>query len=171
MRYIKRYRQQIYAILILLIVATLQSTLLNYFRIFSVKPDIILISLIIMTAFFSLAWSVFFAFILGIFRDIFSILPFGFNVIILIIWIILAKQITRRLSIEHKFIRCIIPCLIILLNNIAWQSISFMLGRPVFIGPFLKIASLEFVFTLVLVLPIYRLIVHLFDSFFPQKSF
>lgn len=158
----KRYRRHIYAILVLLIIALLQSTLFNSFRILNVKPDAILATLIIFVPFFSLRWSVIFAFLGGIFRDIFSILPFGFNVIICILWVILAKQISRRLSLENIFTRGAMLCLIILLNNFAIWFFLFVLDRPIVIGNFLKIISLESISTLVLSLPMYILFTHLF---------
>ena len=161
-RPLKRYRKQIYAVSVLLIITLLQATFFNYVLIFNLKPDAILAALVIFVPFFSLRWSVTFAFLGGIFRDIFSILPFGNNVIICILWIILAKQIFRRLSIENNFIRITMLCLIILLNNFTIQSILFILGKPIVIGSFLRIVSIESALTLLLALPMYRLFVHLF---------
>ena len=161
-RIFRRYHQKIYGLLILSIIALLQATFLNYFRIINVKPDAILATLIIFVHFFSLGWLVVFALFAGIFRDIFSILPFGFNVIISILWVILAKQISRRLSIENNFIRSTMLFLIILLNNLFLQSLLFVLDRPIAMGIFLKTASLESIFTLLLALPMYRLFVYLF---------
>lgn len=162
--YYIRYRQQIYALLILLIIALLQSTLFNYFRILNVKPDIILAALIMFVPFFSLGWSVVFAFSGGVFRDLFSILPFGFNACFCILWIILVKQIFRRLSAENNLIRNCLLCLIILLNNLTMQSILFVLQRPLNLGIFSRIVSIESILTLLLALPMYRLFVHLFSS-------
>ncbi len=155
--FLVRYRKQIYALLILFIIALLQSTFLNYFRVFNVKPDIILITVIIFALFFNLRWLVVFAFLAGIFRDIFSILPCGVNVIICIFLVILTKQISRQLSVENKFIYSAVLCLIILLNNLILQSFLFVLDRPVVTGIFLKILFLESTFTLLLALPMYRL--------------
>jgi len=161
LKIIKRYRKQFYALLILFIIILLQSTLLNYFRIFNVKPDAILAALVIFVPFFRLRWSITFAFFGGIFRDIFSILPFGFNAIIYILWIILANRISRRLSVENIFIRSALLCLIILLNNLALESILFVLGRSLIITTFLKIIFIECILTLLLALPMYKLFVYL----------
>ena len=161
MKKLKNYNKQIYTLAALFIIALMQSTFLNYFRIFNLKPDAILLALIIIAPFFSLRWSVTFAFLGGIFRDIFSILPFGINIIICVLWIILAKQIFRRLSIENNLIRIIILCLIILLNNFTMQSILFILGNPIAIGTILKIVWIESVFALLLALPMYRFFAHL----------
>lgn len=168
---LKKYRKQIYGVLILFIVAVLQATLLNYFRIFNIKPDVILIALIVLVPFFSLRWSVIFAFLSGVFRDIFSSLPFGINVILCIIWVIVAKEISRRLSIEHKLVRSAIPCLIILLNNLALRSFLFALQKPIIIYTFLKIVFLECIFALLLILPMYRFFVYIFKDSISSQSF
>lgn len=162
--WVKRYRQQIYGLLVLFVIALLESTLFNYFRIFNVKPDAILAALVLFVPFFSLRWLFVFALFGGIYRDIFSILPFGCNAIICILWIILAKQISRRLSVENNLIRSTMLCLIILLNNLTLQFLLFVLDRPIVIGSFLRIVSIESIFTLLLALPMYRFFVYLFSS-------
>ena len=163
-KFLKRYRQQIYAFLVLLIIALLQSTLLNYFCIFNVKPNAIFLTLILFIPFFHLRWLVAFAFFGGIFHDLFSIFPFAPNAVIYILWIIFARQISRRLSMENDFIRSALLCFMILLNNLALQSILFILDNPIAMGTFLKIISIESIFTLLLALPIYRFFVHLFED-------
>jgi rod shape-determining protein MreD len=160
----RRYRQQICAFLLLLIIGLLQSTTLNYFPILDVKPDAILAALIMLAPFFSLGWSVAFAFLGGLFRDIFSSLPFGFNICLSMLWVILAKQIFRRLSAENGLIRNVTLCLFIVLNNLTMQSILFMFARPLSLGIFLRIVTIESIFTLALAFLIYRLFVHLFMS-------
>ena len=161
-RFFQRFRKQMYAFLALFIIVLLQSTLLNYFRIFNVKPDAILASLVIYVNFFNLGWSLFFAFLGGIFKDAFSVFSFGFNTITCILWIILARQVSRRLSFENNFIRSGLLCLIILLNNLTLQSIMLVLGRHIVMADLLKVAAIESIFTLILAMPLYRFFVYLF---------
>ncbi|MFC1658085.1 rod shape-determining protein MreD [Candidatus Omnitrophota bacterium] len=156
------HRRQIYALSILLVAALLQSTLFNYFRILNVKPDVILAALIMLIPFFSSGWSFALAFISGVFRDIFSLLPFGFNVFLCILWVILARQVFRRLSFENKLIRNCLLCLVVVLNNLILQSLFFILDKPLSLGIFLRILVLESIFTLVLAMPIYRLLANIF---------
>jgi len=162
LKFVKRYRQQICAFLALLIIGLLQSTALNYFPILNVKPDAILAALIMLAPFFSLGWSVAFAFLGGLFRDIFSSLSFGFSICLSILWVILAKQIFRRLSAENALIRNATLCLLIVLNNLTMQFILFMLDHPLSLGIFLRIVSLELILTLILAFLMYRLFVRLF---------
>jgi len=162
LRVLRRYPQQLCAFSILFIIALSQYTLFNYFRVLNIKPNAILAALIMLAPFFSLGWSVAFASLSGIFSDIFSSLPFGLDICLCIIWIILAKQIFRRLSPENNLIRSVILCLIIVLNNLATQSVLFVLDRPLSLDIFPKIVSIESILTLILALPMYRLFVYLF---------
>jgi rod shape-determining protein MreD len=157
------YRKQIYALLILFVIILCEFTLFNYFRvIFNAKPDAVLVVLVYYVAFFNLGWSVVFAFLAGVFRDIFSLLPFGINAISFIVWIILAKQISRRLSVENNFIRAALLFLIIVLNNLTTQSFLFALDRPVAMNVFFKSVLTESILTLLLGIPMYSFFTYLF---------
>lgn len=169
--YLQRYRRQLRGILVLFIIAILQSTLFNYFRIFNVKPDAILIALIVSVSFFEFKWSVIFAFLCGILRDLFSILPFGLNTIIFVLWVILAKQIYRRLSVEDKLISYTVPCMIILLNNLTLQAIFFLLGQSIALGIVVKIVLLELIFAVLLVLPLYKIFNFLLEDSLPPQLY
>ena len=159
------YRRQLYAISLLFIVMLLDSTLMNYCRtLFGLKPGTILAALVFLVPFFNLGWMVMFAFLAGLFRDAFSLLPFGFSISVCIVLVILAKQISRRFSAEDNLIRCVMLCLIILLNNLATSLVLFVLDRPVVIGVFLSSALREAVFTLLLGLPMYRLFTNIFSD-------
>ena len=168
---LKKYRSQVSVILVLFIIAVLQSTLLNHFRVFNVKPDIILVALIISVSFFDFKWSMVFSFLVGIFRDSFSILPFGLNTIICILWVFLAKQIYRRLSTEDKLISYAVPCMIVLLNNLTLQVILFLLGKTIALSIFAKVVILEFVFALLLVIPLYKIFIFLLEDSLPPQLY
>ncbi|MFH1577894.1 MAG: rod shape-determining protein MreD [Candidatus Omnitrophota bacterium] len=157
-----QYRRQIYAFLILFIAGLTQATLLNYFRIFSVKPDIILAVLIISSLFLNLGWSVSLAFFGGIFCDLMGNLPYGFNAILFILSIILVKRISSKLSVENIFIRNAVICLIIVLNNLAVRFILLALGSSLAFGIFLRFTVIQSILTLLAALPIYRLLAHSF---------
>ncbi len=153
---VKRYRKHIYAFLALFIIVLLQHSLFYRLRILNTGPDAVLAALVLFVLFFDLRWLVVFAFFGGVLRDIFSVLPFGFNVVFFVLWIILANQISRRLSVENNFIRSALLCLIILLNNLSMQFVLLVYSRPVGAAVFVKIFFIESMFTLLLSFPMYR---------------
>jgi rod shape-determining protein MreD len=160
----QKCRKQTEAFLMLSIIMLLDATLFNHLRIFHARPDIILAALIIFSFFFALKWSVGFAFLGGIFRDSISILPFGFNTIICIFLVILAKRISQKFTVENIFIRSAMLFLIILLNNLIIQLILLTLGGTVVTNAFLRIAVTQSIVTLLLALPMYRIFGHLLSG-------
>ncbi len=165
--YFRKYRIQIYGFLILLFATSLQCTLLNYFRIINIKPDIMLATLVMFSFFYSLRCSLIFSLLIGIFRDVLGFLPFGFNTIICVLWVILAREIFQRLSIEDKLIRCITLFIIIVLNNLTLNCFMFIINKPIPTGILLKVIFLESLFTLPLSLMIYKIFIFLLN---PVKS-
>lgn len=160
----QKYYRQLQALSILFIVILLDLTLFNYFLIFNVKPDVILATLIIFSAFFSLKWLAGFALLGGIFRDSMSMLPLGFNTVICILWVILARRMSQKFTVENIFIRSALLCAIILLNNLSLRLVIFVLGGNVANNIFLKIAIMQSVLTLLLALPMYKLFAYLLTN-------
>ncbi len=153
-----KYRKQLYAFLILSLISILQVTLFNYFRIFNVKPDLILSVLISYTFFLDFTWTVSFAFLGGVFRDLMEGLPFGYNTVLCIVWVVLSSRVSRRLSVEHVLVRNIIVCSIILMNNIVMRFILISLGNVIELGVFFRVVILECIFTLILFFSLYKLL-------------
>jgi len=161
---LQKYRRQARALLVLFVILLLDTTLFNYLRIFNARPDIILATLIFFSFFFALKWLVGFAFLGGIFRDSISILPFGFNTIICIFLVILAKRISQKFTVENILIRSAMLFFIILLNNLIIQLILLTLGGTVVTNAFLRIAVLQSIVTLLSALPMYRIFGHLLSQ-------
>ena len=157
-----KYRIQIYALLVLLSLALLQSTLLNYLRIFNFKPNIILAGLIICFLLFDIKSSVAFAFLLGVLRDLMSVYPFGFNTVICILWAVVVKRISKRLNVENFLVRNVMLFVIIVLNSLVMRFILFIPARSLSMGAFLRSMILEIIFTLALALPMYSLFTRMF---------
>ncbi|MFH1339001.1 MAG: rod shape-determining protein MreD [Candidatus Omnitrophota bacterium] len=155
-RKLQKYRSQEEALSALFVIMLLDATLFNYLRIFDARPDVVLAALIILSVFFTLKWSVGFALLAGIFRDSMSTLPFGFNTVICVLLVILAKWVSQKLKVENSFIRSAVLFLTILLNNIALGFILFVLGNAIAASIFLRVAVTQSVITLLLALPMYR---------------
>lgn len=155
---LKKYRNLVFALLIISIAALIQSTVLDYFRIFNIKPDIILATLIIFALFFELRWACITAFLGGGLVDLLGNLPFGFNTPIYILWAILANWIARKLTMENSFIRSSALFIIVLLNNLVTRFLFLLLGRPL-LRPdeFLSSAIFEGIYTILIAYPLFRL--------------
>ncbi len=143
---------------IILAVALLQVMLVDHFKIFGAKPDLLLITLVILAGFFlfQLRWLLTLAIIAGIFEDIFSANIFGVNTLLFCCWAILIVSISRRMSIDDNLRRAILIFAIALLQSIGTRIISVLWGNPITWGIFLRVSFLSAIYTLIVSPLIFR---------------
>lgn len=132
---------------ILAALALLQVTLLNYFKFFGVKPDLILVSVVFFSLFFEIKWAVFFTVAAGILKDIFSAGAFGINTILLPLWAILIIRLAKEISIDNHYICALLIFISVMVNGIIIRLVSLYLGNFIPFGIFLKIVFLESIYT------------------------
>lgn len=131
----------------------LQVTILNYFRILTIKPCLFLIFVVIASLTFELKWALIFSLFAGIFKDIFSISAFGINTALFLLWSFLIVRLSREISIENNLLRCGLVLIVTFLHDIFVGLIYAYSGNYVPLGIFLRIITLQPIFT-ALILPI-----------------
>lgn len=137
----------------IIIFAIFEVTILDYFKIFNVKPNILLILVVGLSLSFELRWAIFFSALCGILKDIFSINTFGINTLLFPLWGFLTIELSKKISIDNNFIRIIIIFIIAVLNNIITRLILSYLGKLIPVGIFLRITFSESLYT-ALILPL-----------------
>jgi rod shape-determining protein MreD len=138
---------------LILILVFLEVTILNYFRIFNAKPDLLLIVVIIVSLVFDLRWALIFSILSGVLKDIFSTNLFGINAVLFPLWSLLIIKLSKRISIDNNFISCALIFSISLFTAILTRLICAYLGKFVPLGTFFTIAFLDSLYT-ALVLPL-----------------
>lgn len=146
-------KQKIIFFIIVNIAALLQTTVLNSFKIFNVKPDIILISIVLGSLSFELSWAIGFSIFAGILKDVFSLNAFGINTILFPIWSFLIIRLSKKITLDNGFICAASVAVITVVNNIFIKLINFYLGNTINISIFLPTLFLECLYT-ALVLPL-----------------
>jgi len=131
----------------IIIFAIFEVTILDYFKIFNVKPNILLILVVGLSLSLELRWAINFAVLCGILKDIFSINTFGINTLLFPLWSFLTIELSKKISIDNNFIRAIIIFIIVILNNIITRLILSYLGKIIPMGIFLRITCLESLYT------------------------
>jgi rod shape-determining protein MreD len=134
-------------IIITLILGVFQVTFLNYFRIFGVKPDLLLVAVVIAGLFLETRAAIIFGMFAGIFKDVFGVNAFGLNVILFSLWGFLSANISRKVSIDDNVTRVFLVFIIALLQNIASFLSLSLSGSFVPVGIFLRISSLGSLYT------------------------
>ncbi|TRZ96373.1 rod shape-determining protein MreD [bacterium] len=136
-----------YFLLILIAFGLLQSTLLNYLRVFGVKPDILLISVVIASLYFDWGWGLFFSISAGLIKDILGVYPLGINTALFTIWSIVIMQLVKKINLDYRGIRTLLIFTVAILNDIITSLILISGGSFVPLWIFLRISLLSAVYT------------------------
>lgn len=139
--------KKLYFFLATFILGILQVSLLDYFKIFNVKPDLLLISAIIASLAFKFHWAVFLSIFAGLFKDAFSTGIFGINTLLFSLWCFLIAKVTRKLSLEDDIMRIALIFLVALFHHIIMGLLFLYLGKPIALGIFMRIITIESIYT------------------------
>lgn len=139
--------------LIIIALGMLQVTILNYFKIFGVGPDLLLISVVIASLFFEFKWAFVLSVFAGLFKDIFGANIFGINTLLFPLWSFLIVRLNKEITIDYNFIRIVLVFIVSLLHNTITGLILIYSGNLIPLGLFLRIVSLQSIYT-ALVLPL-----------------
>jgi len=132
---------------VIIILVLLEATVLNYVNIFNVKPDLLLISVIIASLFFEPVWAISLSIFAGILKDIFSVNAFGMNTILFFLWSFLIIKLSRKIIFDSNYIRLALIFIIAILNSIISRLIFLFSGNFISWGIFLRITSVESLYT------------------------
>ena len=135
---------------VLLALAYLQVTLLDYFKIAGVKPDLLFMSMVICSLLLQLRWALGLSIAAGILKDIFAITPFSINTILFPLWSIVIIVLSQRITTENKFIRLGIIFIAVLFNNIVFRFLLISFGTYIPFGSFLRIMMLDCFYSVVI---------------------
>lgn len=138
-------------LLITVIMGLLQVSVLDYFKLFGVKPDLLLICMVLASLYFELKWALCLSIFAGILKDIFSANIFGINILLFPLWSFIIIKLSKNIPVDNNVIRTLLIFLVVILNNIFIRAIFLFLGKPISWGVSLRVASLESLYTALVV--------------------
>lgn len=144
----------IYFALFVFITVLFQLTFVDCFKIFNLKPDFILVNLVIVSLYLDLRRTLILWVFTGLLKDILSANSFGLNTLIFPILGLAFIKLSKEISLDNNFIRMAVVFIISFFYQGIRGLIFFSLGRfnlPLFF--FLGIMSLESLYT-ALILPL-----------------
>ncbi|MCX5703483.1 MAG: rod shape-determining protein MreD, partial [Candidatus Omnitrophica bacterium] len=136
-------------ILIIIISGILQVTILDYFKIFTVKPDLLLISMVLASLAFEFRWAFALSIFAGFFKDAFSVTSFGINTLLFGLWSFLTLRLSKEITIDNDIIRVILVFIVTLIHNTFVGLVFIYSGNHIPSGIFLRIVSLSAIYTAV----------------------
>lgn len=139
-------------------VLILELSVLNYFKIVGVKPNLFLIVVVMANLFFDFYWALLFSFTIGVLKDAFSVNAFGMNALIFLLLSFLIFWLAKKISIENNLVRLLVICIIVIISGIFNRLINAFGGSYLPLGIFFRVIFIELLYTVIISWLVFRLI-------------
>lgn len=149
------------------VVGLLQISILEGVKIAGIKPDLLLIAMVLASLMFDLPQAVIISLLCGLMKDIFGPSLFGPNIVFFTVWSILIIRLAREISIDNNYLRSALVFVVSLVHAISSGLFFIAAGSFVPFGIFLKIVVLGSIYT-ALALP---LVVKVMQPLYPKYNF
>jgi len=136
-------------LLVIVIFSIFEITILDYFKVFGVKPDLFLICVVMVSIIFvfELRWALFLSIFAGVLKDTFSLNVFGINTLLFPLWSLLIIKLSKNILIENNFIYAALVFIIVIFHDIVTRLINLTLGNFIPLIIFLRITLIESLYT------------------------
>ncbi len=134
-------------LVIIVILGLFQVTFLDYIRLFNVKPDLLLLCMVLSSLFLNFKWAFALGISCGVLKDILSAKTFGLNTLVFSLWILLIIKLSKKITLDNIFIRVALIFLISLVNNVIERLFLLSFGNSIPLGISLRIIFLEPIYT------------------------
>jgi len=141
--------------LVIFVCALLQPTVLNSIRFFGVKPDLLLICVVIAALEFELKWALIFSVLAGLFKELLGVQPSGFNAIMFGFWSLLIIRLKRDVSFDNLYMVIALTAVVTLVHHLLVGLALVYFGSFIPLGIFVRIIIIETFYT-VLCLPLLK---------------
>ena len=133
---------------VIFLIGLLQATILDSFKFFWVKPDLLLVSAVIASLYFNLRWAMAAACLAGLLKDITGVGAFGIYTLLFPLWSFLIIRLSKQISLEHDFMPPAVVFVTVILSSIIVRAAFLLLGAPVIsLGIFLRVTLIESLYT------------------------
>lgn len=143
---------------IIIILALVQVTILDYFKVFNVKPDLLLICTIAGALFFEFKPAILLALLAGALKDVFSVDTSIRDMLLFAFWVYLIKELGKRVPLENTSVRVFLVIAALIFSALINRGISLYALNPIPLGVFLRSIFLESLYTGLVSLMFFKLI-------------
>jgi len=138
-------KRSLYLVIVLL--ALFQATLLNYFRIFNVKPDLLLICAVFAGLVFELKQALLFSLVLGFLKDALAAQVFAAHIFYFPFLAAVTHFLAKKVPIETTLVRSVLIFLAVILIDLLKKFFQFSTENYFTLGVYLKVIILESLYT------------------------
>lgn len=134
---------------LIVILAVIQATVLNYFKVFSVKPDLLLIAVVIVAILnpFELKLIIPLSIFAGMLKDLCGINSFGWATVLFPAYGLTIIYISRKITTDSIMIRTLFVLIAVITGSLFIALMNWCTGRIISLGIVFKIIFLESVYT------------------------
>lgn len=133
-----------------------QLTFVDYFKIFGIKPDLILAGVIIANLILEFRWALLLSLCAGVLKDSFETGALGINTLTFVLWGILIRKSLSKVSLYNDALRSILALIIAVFHNIITGLLLIYAGKEVSLGHFLRITFLASLYTVLIFLLLFK---------------
>ncbi len=133
--------------LVIFVCALLQPTVLNSIRFFGVKPDLLLICVVIAALEFEVRWALILSVSAGLFKDSLGVQSFGFNAILFGLWSVLIIRLKRDISFDNLYMVAALTAVVTLAHHLLVGLALVYFGSFIPLGIFVRIIIIETFYT------------------------
>jgi len=137
--------KKIYFLLIIVALSLASGAISNNFRLFLIKPDLLLVAVVLSSLSFEPLLAVTFSIFAGILKDVFE--TSSLNSLLFAFWSIVIIKVSKKISLDSELLRALLVLVIVILNCFLKAALIFSEGNTVPTGIFLKIIILESTYT------------------------
>lgn len=138
--------------IILVLSVILQSTFFDHIKIFNVKPDLMLIAIVIISLSLDFKWIMVFSYFSGFLKDVLAALPLGVNTLVLPLIAFFIFRLSKRIVLETNYAISITIFMASLFENLIVSLLLIALEFDISIGVFFRLTIISSIYTSVVFL-------------------
>lgn len=156
--------KKLFFLLFILLSVFFEVVFLDIFRIFNVKPNLLLIIVLVASLCFELRWALFFSILAGASKDIFCANLIGVNTLMFTLLSFLIYKLSREITLDSNLVSIVLILFIVLVNDIIIRLVFVYLGKYIPLGIFLRTTFLEALYTMLIAPLVFKIIKPEFNS-------
>jgi rod shape-determining protein MreD len=138
--------------IILVFLVILQSTTLDYLKLFNTKPDLVLIAIVLIALSLKFKWVMLFSYLAGFIKDTLATQTIGLNTLVLPLIGFLVFRLSKKIDIDSDFMKSALIFMATFLENLLIWFLLIFLGTDISLGIFSRFALIGSIYTALLFL-------------------
>jgi len=143
--------------LCVIICAIVQATMLDYIRLWSVKPDLLLLCCVVVGLTLSLRDGLYLGILAGFLKDILSLNHYGISTLFFPLVVFLVFKLSTKIATENSSLSAMVVFFVVILNEVVSKILLEFFGVFIPAGVFLRVIILEALYTAIISILVFKM--------------